>query len=194
MIFTADSCQGCCASNAPTSFGGESLCDRCLDSRIAQITGFPELPDPPSPLSIRDAHDVPHLMRFRIWRAPSGIVVDLDEPDQPPSEGFRFSVIGDHHADVDELIARVSAAARDEMSHQYLTSNPHRDGWLLAGDEVAGRLSWSDGADNGVGTPYVAIVEGRTLSWEELGRALEGFEGFRFRLIIEDRSEVVDSQ
>jgi hypothetical protein len=71
MIFTADGCQGCGASDAPTSFGGESLCDRCLDSRIAQITGCPELPDAPSPLSVRDAHDVPHLRAMSIPDAAS---------------------------------------------------------------------------------------------------------------------------
>ncbi len=32
------------------------------------------------------------------------------------------------------------------------------------------------------------VVDGRTLRWEDLGRALEPFEGWRFRLVIEDRS------
>jgi hypothetical protein len=31
------------------------------------------------------------------------------------------------------------------------------------------------------------VVDGRPLSWDELGEALESSEGLRFRLIVEDR-------
>jgi hypothetical protein len=34
--------------------------------------------------------------------------------------------------------------------------------------------------------PYSVVVDGRTLTWEEFGEALEPFEGWRFRLVIED--------
>lgn len=34
--------------------------------------------------------------------------------------------------------------------------------------------------------PYDVVVDGRTLSWEELGKALEQCEGWCFRLVIED--------
>lgn len=31
------------------------------------------------------------------------------------------------------------------------------------------------------------MIDGRTMSWEELGMALEPYEGWGFRLVIEDR-------
>ena len=52
-------------------------------------------------------------------------------------------------------------------------------------DEVAGRFVWSDDQPNG--RPYSVVVEGRLLTWEEFGEALEPYEGWRFRLVIEDR-------
>lgn len=58
----------------------------------------------------------------------------------------------------------------------------------MAGDELAGRLLWNE--DEG---PYDVVVDGRRLSWEEFGRALEPFEGWRFRLIFED-VELVDGE
>ena len=58
----------------------------------------------------------------------------------------------------------------------------------MAGDALAGRLVWNE--DDG---PYDVIVDGRRLSWEQFGRALEPFEGWRFRLIIED-IELVDDE
>lgn len=185
-----DCCESCGASEARASLGGTPLCDRCFDRRIASITGFPELPDAPPDLSLRDSHGESRPMRFRVWRAPSGIVVDLEEVGRPLGEGFRFSVVGGHHGDVAELIAQVSKSARQEMRRRYLTPNPNREGWLLAGDEIRGWLTWSDKAVNGVGTPYDAVIEGRAMSWDDLGRALEAFEGFRFRLTLEGRNDV----
>jgi hypothetical protein len=44
---------------------------------------------------------------------------------------------------------------------------------------------WNDEADGG--RPYNVVVDGRTMSWEELGMALEPYDGWGFRLVIEDR-------
>ena len=129
-------------------------------------------------------------MNVTIQREPAGVVVALKEADQPRREGFRFSVIGDHYADVDDLVARVTAAGRAEMGRQYLEKDPLRGRWRVRGPEVAGRLEWSGGGEGG--TPHVAVVDGMTLSWKELGNALDAFEGFRFRLVLEDPSDVVE--
>ncbi|MCA1671896.1 MAG: hypothetical protein LC799_06710, partial [Actinobacteria bacterium] len=41
--------------------------------------------------------------------------------------------------------------------------------------------------DHSSGTPYNVVIDGRTLTWEELGLALDSYEGWNFRLVIEDR-------
>jgi hypothetical protein len=33
------------------------------------------------------------------------------------------------------------------------------------------------------------VVDGRELSWNELGHAVSSFEGWRFRLVVEDRCD-----
>lgn len=43
---------------------------------------------------------------------------------------------------------------------------------------------WNDDGDSG--RPFVVVVDGRTLTWEELGVALERYEGWRLRLVIGD--------
>ena len=50
---------------------------------------------------------------------------------------------------------------------------------------MAGRLVWNDEGDNG--KPYNVVIDGQTMSWDELGMALEPYEGWGFRLVIEDR-------
>ena len=81
-------------------------------------------------------------------------------------------------------MADVQAQANQELGQIYLEPQ-HRTGWALAGDEVAGRFVWDDNQPGG--RPYAVVVDGRTLTWDELGEALEAYEGWCFRLLIKDR-------
>jgi hypothetical protein len=176
-------CEDCGEPEARFSLGGVEVCDRCFDRRIAEHTGFPRLPEPPPPLVLAGPDDRRHRLRFRIWRAPTGIEVELEEMDVPVGEGYKFAVLGEHDADVDHLVEHVQRQAEAEVGRLYLEPADHRDGWVVD-DEVAGRFVWND--EEPRGTPYRVVVDGRTLSWEELGRALEPYEGWNFRLVIED--------
>ena len=117
--------------------------------------------------------------------------MQLKELDVPTGEGYQFAVLGDHDADVVGLVEQVRSLAEDEIGRCYLEPSTHRDGWVLSDDEVAGRLLWNDEGESG--KPYDVVVDGRTLSWEELGKALEPFEGWCFRLVIEDRVQEVST-
>ncbi len=167
-----------------------AVCDRCCDERIAEYTGLPRLPDPPGPVLLSGPDGRDHRFRFKIWRAPTGIEVQLDELGVPVGEGYRFAVLGDHDADVEVLMARVRSLAESEVGRLYLEPARHRHGWDLGVDEVVGRLVWDNEA--GGGTPYSVIIDGRTLSWQEFGTALEAYEGWRFRIVIED--SIVDAR
>jgi hypothetical protein len=125
-------------------------------------------------------------MQPRPWRAPTGIVVDVEEQGVPVGHGYTFSILGPHDADVGHLLAQLRDHAEGEVARRYLEPNPARTGWLVSGEAVAGRLVWNEGRQDG--DPYDVVVDGRTLSWDDLGRALEPFEGWRFRLVIEDPS------
>jgi hypothetical protein len=121
---------------------------------------------------------------------PTGIEVLLVEVDAAAGEGYQFSMLGDHDADVDTLIGQIRLLAEGEIGHTYLEGASHRTGWTLRDGEVAGRLVWDEEGD--YGKPYNVVVDGRTLTWEELGLALESYEGWGFRLVIE--SSIVDAR
>jgi hypothetical protein len=182
----SDTCEDCGGDGVRVYLSGTPLCDGCADPRVAELTGLPERGPPPAAVVLTGPDGRRHRMQPRPWRAPTGIVVELEETGVPPGEGFQFSILGPHDARVGELLSKLRAHAEAEVSRQYLEPNPHRSGWLLAGDEVAGRLVWGEGRDEG--EPFDVVVDGRTLTWDELGHALESCEGWRFRLVIEDRS------
>jgi hypothetical protein len=101
-----------------------------------------------------------------------------------PDDGYHFAVLGSHYADVDALVGALTRRATDGIAEQQLEPHPHRAGWLLRDDDVAGRLVW--GGEREHGGPYDVVVDGRRLTWDELGHALEPYEGWRFRLVLED--------
>ncbi len=51
---------------------GVGLCDRCADRGVAAITGYPELPDPPSPVDHLGGDGREHRLTYRVWRALTG--------------------------------------------------------------------------------------------------------------------------
>ena len=161
------------------------LCDRCADRLVAGISGYPELPDPPPPITLRSTDGRDHHLAYRVWRAPTGIEVELEESNPgEPGGGYHFAVLGAHDADVAWLVEAVTERAMAAVAVPQLVANPHRSGWRLLGDEVAGRLVWGDGRD--AGGPFDVVVDGRRLTWDELGLSLEPYEGWRFRVVLED--------
>ncbi len=181
-----DRCEDCGSGDVRVHLSDTPLCDGCADGRVAGITGLPELGPAPPAFVLSGPEGKHHRMQPRPWRAATGIVVELEEVGVPAGEGFRFSILGPHDADVGQLLSQLRAHAEAEVSRRYLEPNPHGSGWLLVDDEVAGRLVW--GEDREMGAPYDVVVDGRRLSWEELGHALGSYEGWRFRLVMEERS------
>ncbi len=61
-------------------------------------------------------------------------------------------------------------------------------GWHIADFMVRGRISWDDNED---GRLPKLVIDGKEISWDQIGCMMAGFEGWQFRLEIKDRSEEV---
>ena len=183
-------CHDCGGPFARTVIGEIGpLCDRCSDRRLAEATGWPVLPDPPAPETFVGPDSRVHRMRYRFFRCPTGIVAEAEEmagEEDIDLDGYHFNVLGDHEADLRQLLANLRTLTADGIARAQLEQTLGR--LLIAGDELEGRLVWDDDADSG--TPYAVVVDGRRLSWEELGRALEAFEGWRFRIAMLDTEQL----
>ena len=160
------------------------LCDRCSDRRIAAITGRPELPDAPPPVELTGPDGRAHAMEFRLWRAPTGIVAEAQETSTPVGEGYHVEVLGDHDADVDELLHTLQGRVDAEIARLHLEPTHNWPEWTLTGDAVVGRLIYQEGE-----ATYGVVVDGRTLSWEEFGGTLGAYEGRQFRLVMGDPAD-----
>lgn len=155
------------------------LCDRCADRFISAKTGWPGLPDRPPPEEIVGPDDVPHLMTYRLFRGPSGITATAEEED-PLDEGggYALRVFGTHDCSPQQLVAALRVKVRQEIGCHYLSPHPRGRGWLIEKELAAGRLVWDKEEEK----PFGVVIDGRRLSWEEFGKALELYEGSEFRL------------
>jgi anti-sigma factor ChrR (cupin superfamily) len=175
-------CDGCGADKPSQVLTGVgAFCDRCADARIAQVTGWPTLPEPPAPVVLTGPDRREHTLRYRLWRAPTGISIDLVEVKGGDDEGYEFSVLGTHDADITALIENVTAEARAEIANPSL-SDDHGRTVIGDGDEVRGRVSHDPD-----GGPCRVVIDGRAMDWDELGHLLASYEGWRFRLTLTDR-------
>jgi hypothetical protein len=67
---------------------------------------------------------------------------------------------------VDALVEAVTRRATDGIAKQQLEPHPHRAGWLLRDDDVAGRLV--GGGEREHGGSCDVVVDGPRLTWDEL--------------------------
>jgi hypothetical protein len=176
---TGSGCADCGARPVTVLLGGTPLCDRCYDARVSEESGWPRLPEPPRPETIVDPDGRRHRISYRVWRSPGGIAVEASEGDRS-FEGYYAQVVGRHDADVAALVARTKAAIRRRIMCQDLERSPSGN-MIMAGIELHGRLVWQDG-----GMPYAVVVDGRRMSWEEFGLAMEPYEGWEFRLSFDE--------
>jgi len=175
---TEPSCADCGARPAIIILDSTPLCDRCHDARISEQTGWPRLPEPPPPETIAGPDGQRHHIAYRVWRSPGGIAVEASEGERS-FEGYHAQVVGEHESDVATLVEQVKAAIRERVARQDLKLSP--SGYMImAGNELLGRFVWRDD-----GMPYGVVVDGREVSWEEFGRAMEPFEGWEFRISID---------
>lgn len=172
-------CADCGTGPVAIYLDGIPLCDSCHDVRISKVTGRPRLPGPPPPETITGPDGRDHLIAYRVWRSPVGIAVEASEGDRS-SEGYFAQMVGSHEADVATLVEQTKAAIRRRIARQDLVLSPSGN-MIMAEKELWGRLVWQDR-----GMPYGVVIDGREMSWEEFGLAMEPFEGWEFRISFDE--------
>jgi hypothetical protein len=127
-----------------------------------------------------------HEFHFRT-RLPGAVVaVDVFEVERGQPVGYQFQIVDDSEVELIALLGRLIERMRRRLSVKDLVQSDQR--LEIADQTVRGRIEW-DESENG--RMPLLVIDGRDVSWEELGRMLMTFEGWQFRMEIRDRSEEV---
>jgi hypothetical protein len=112
--------------------------------------------------------------------------LDAFELEAGAPGGYQFQMLGKPDDEPLSLLGRLIERMRRSLSVKHLGRSEH--GMQIADWTVCGRIEW-DGSEDG--RIPLLVIDGRKVSWDELGRMLMSFEGWQFRLAICDRSEEV---
>ena len=193
-VLRVQQCDDCPSTDVSSVFPGfGKFCADCAATRALRPGGLPDPPSPPGPVTITGPDGQVHHFVFVVQRYASGTGVELVEC----GGGYRFSTIsalGRHDLPIDAQVRHLLQVAKESIAQVQVASYPPDGCVLLTGQQVVGRLVWPAGADIYDRPPYNVVVDGREMTWEEFGRALEPFEGMRLRLVVQDSvDEVHDS-
>ena len=136
------------------------------------------------PVRLVDCAGRPHEFHFRAHLFGPGVSLSAFELRNGQPAGYQFQIIGEPEEDPMALLGRLIARIRRGLAVKYLKNGEL--GLQLAGREVRARIDWDEDAG---GRVPLLVVDGREITWDDLGEMLMTFEGFQFKLEIRDPGE-----
>ena len=162
-----------------------NLCSGCFNDTMAAWHGIDFQHPTFEPLTLHDADGVSHLFHFRGRLGGPGLVLDALEIKDGQPRGYEFQVLGGLDEEPLELFRRLHDRMRRALARKHIVEG-ERGPRIGDANVVRGRIDWDDESH---GELPMLVIDGKEVSWEELGRMLMTYEGFQFRLEIFDRSD-----
>ena len=163
--------------------GTRSLCSRCYNEIIAEYLGLDYAHVAFDPVTLQDRDGIPHTFQFRTRVFSDQLSLDALETGR--EEGYEFSVIADAEQDMFVTFRRLFERIRRELGRKHIEQAA--EGYAIT-DAAVVRGQITSNLDAFDQIPLL-IIDGKPVTWEELGRMVSPYMGFRFKLEIFDRSE-----
>jgi hypothetical protein len=163
-------------------------CNRCFNEELADRLGVDFDNTPIAPVVVADADGVRHRFEIRSMLVGTGHAMYAREvSNRDAAGGYRFEILGDLEANAQDLFKLLRARIRQGLRVRHVQQTEH--GWQLTqAHRLSGVIEWDSETD---GALPLLIVDGRTFTWEQIGRMLMMFEGFTLNAIVEDTMHVV---
>ena len=166
---------------------GERCC-RCFNDEMADRLGIDFDNTPIAPIEVTDVDGVRHRFEIRSMLVGTGHAMSAREVKNRDAEaGYRFEILGDHETPAQDLFELLHERIQQGLSVRHVHQTEH--GWQLTeAMRLSGVIEWDSETD---GALPLLVVDGRTFTWEQVGRMLMTFEGFTLNAIVQDTIEVV---
>jgi len=163
--------------------GTRFLCSRCYNETVAEYLGLDYEHVAFEPVTLEDRDGMPHTFQFRTRVFSDQL--SLEALETGPQEGYEFAVIADAEQDLFVTFRQLFERIRRELGRRHIESEG--EGYRIADAAVVRGQITSD--PDAFDRLPLLIIDGRPATWEELGRMVSPYEGFRFKLEFFDRSE-----
>lgn len=166
--------------------GYRQICLKCLNMEMAEAMGLAGFEHAKfEPVGLTDCAGDVHEFHFRTNLFGPGVAIDAFELRDGLPSGYQFQIIGNPEGDLLMLLGQLIQKMRRGLSVKHLVDG--RYGLQIADHGmVGGKIEWDDAHD---GRVPLLIVDGREVTWDEMGRMLMSFEGWQFKLALADKSE-----
>jgi hypothetical protein len=167
--------------------GYRQLCNQCFNAEVATAKGPENFENRRfDPIVMSDCAGDEHEFHFRTRLLGAVVAMDAFEVKRGQPAGYQFQMVDDSEVELISLLGRLIERMRRRLSVKDLVQSDQR--LEIADQTVRGRIEWDESKD---GHMPLLVIDGREVSWEELGRLFMTFEGWQFRMEIRDRSEEV---
>ncbi|BBU63956.1 hypothetical protein FM996_20385 [Methylosinus sporium] len=168
--------------------GYKQLCRRCFNSEAAAAAGLKDFEHVEfDPIRLKDSGGKVHEFHFRTFLFGTGVALDAFELRKGAPAGYQFQVIAGPEEDLLAMLGRLIAKIQRALAVKHLEDGEHGLQIAKAG-VVRALIDWDPATE---GALPLLIIDGREISWEDLGRCLMSFEGFQFKLEVHDKSDEV---
>ena len=163
-------------------------CSRCFNEELAHRLGIDFDNTPLAPIVVTDVDGVRHRFEIRSMLVPTGHAMYAREVGKCDARGgYRFEILGDFETGARDLFKLLRERIRKGLGVRHVEKTEH--GWQLTqAHRLSGVIEWDPETE---GARPLLIVDGRTFTWDEIGRMLMTFEGFTLNAIVDDTIEVV---
>lgn len=162
---------------------GQDLCSACFNLEMARNLGIENFTNVCfDPVEMVDAAGVRHLFHFRSRIFGDMLTIEALELQEGEVSGYQFQVDGQPDDDQFVLLGRLIEKMRRALAVRYLVEDKQY-GLQIANYRVGGRFDWDEETE---GELPLLVIDGREVSWQELGFMLASYEGWQFKLEILD--------
>ena len=167
--------------------GRGDFCYACYNDDLIQ-DGFEDFDNAKlDPVVLEDADGVAHTFAIQSLIVPTGHGMKAVEVRDGEARGYVFEILGDFGDDALVLFGKLYQRMRAGLAQRHIERGAY--GWELTdAARIVGRIEAD--LDDPDGLPLL-VVDGKELTWEEVGRMLKSSEGFTLEMAVKDSIEVV---
>ncbi|WP_300672568.1 hypothetical protein [Desulfoluna sp.] len=163
------------------------ICSACFNAMIAKGLDIPFEHLDFHPVTLADVEKNEHTFRFFTRLFGDKVSITAIEVREEEAEGYEFEIIDMAVCDLFSLFGQLIEKIKRGLAKRHLKPGGEDAPYDLTDEAVIrGRITWDEKTD---GESPALIIDGKKMSWYELGQILASHEGAQFKMEIFDMSD-----